>query len=357
MSNPYQPPNPHTPPTPPAEPSDRPPMPTLPPLVLPPPVLPPPVLPTQAVPVPPMPPVPPTTPAQPQDAAPNPYAPNPYAPDPFAPPVDAGHAPAGHTQAGYAYGYGHPVPPNCRICGGMPAANVTVYGHQGLIVLMRFLRQPGPYCRVCGTATVRQLSQYTLLRGWWGYLSPLFTLIALLRTRSAYQKIRQLPPPAPGTHGQQLDPGTPLTKRGAIWMLLVPLVSVAASITVLALLLAGLGGPAAGDDVVGTSVLNAAGGDCLRDSNGAAIQNQADPEVAVVPCSDNKAQYRVLGRVASLEDPATACAGYPAATTYYAHPNAGDSFVLCLAPNTPGSAPSSTPDDTSGGGSGAPASV
>ncbi|WP_329566064.1 LppU/SCO3897 family protein [Kitasatospora sp. NBC_01266] len=306
------------------------------------------------------------SPAQPQDTAPNPYAPGPYPPNPYAQPADAafaqpgsaqpGYAQAGYAQPGYAYDYGYgypPVPPACRVCGGMPAADVTVYGHQGLIVLMRFLRQPGPYCQVCGTATVRQLSQYTLLRGWWAYLSPLFTLIALLRTRSAYQKIRQLPPPAPGTHGPQLDPGTPLTKRGAIWMLLVPLVSVVASITVLALVLVGLANSDGTDNVVGTSVLNANGGDCLRDANGAAIQNQTNPDVTVVPCGDTHAQYRVLGRVASLDNPADACSVYPAATTYYAHPNAGDSFVLCLAPNTPGNAPSSTPDDTSGDGSSA----
>ncbi|MGF1427943.1 LppU/SCO3897 family protein [Kitasatospora sp. LaBMicrA B282] len=300
-----------------------------------------------AAPVPPAPTMPPpvfaTPPAPPVAPAPPTAAPvfaAPAPPNPFAAPTPS---------VSYDYGYGYqPATPACRVCGGMPAVETTVHGHQGLVVVMRFLRQPGPYCRVCGTATVRHLSQYTLLRGWWAYLSPLFTLIALLRTRSAYQKIRRLPEPVPGTHGPQLDPGKPLTKRGAIWMLLLPVAALVTAITLPVVLLAGGSG---GDTVAGTSVLKANGGDCLSNFKGVATQAETGPDVVVVPCTDKHAQYQVLGRVVSMDDPANACSLYPAATSWYQHKDASDSFVLCLAANTPGAAPTpgSTPDDTSGG--------
>ncbi|GAB2689051.1 hypothetical protein GCM10010442_02590 [Kitasatospora kifunensis] len=305
----------------------------------------------------------------PADAVPSPFAaPNPYAapsayasPSPYPAPSPYGApGPYGAPTTPLAYGYpgpgtapmpGMPGTAACRICGGFPAVDVTVRGHQGLIVLMRFLSRPGPYCRVCGTATVREMSQRTLVRGWWGYLSPLFTLIALLRTRSAYQKIRQLPPPAPGTHGPQLDQGTPLTKRGAIWMLLLPVLSVAACITLVALLLGTGNSDNSGSDG-GASVLTANGGDCLRDANGSLGQADAHPDVTVLPCSNPRAQYQVLGRVATIDNPQAACASYRAATSWFLHQDGGNSFALCLAPKDAAIPPPDDPSDSTGGSTG-----
>ncbi|WP_327067984.1 LppU/SCO3897 family protein [Kitasatospora sp. NBC_01302] len=303
-------------------------------------VLPPPVF-AQPTPTPP----PAQAPAQPP-AAPNPYAvPNPYA----APSAYASPNPYGTPAFATAYGYPGPGMPDtpavCRVCGGFPAVDVTVRGHQGVIVLWKFPSRPGPYCQVCGTATVREMAQRTLVRGWWAVLSPLFTLITLLRTRAAYQKIRQLPPPAPGTHGPQLDPGTPLTKRGAIWMLLLPVASVAACITLLVLLVSGANGDDSGP--AGRSVITANGGDCLRDAHGSLGQPDAHPDVTVLPCSSSKAQYRVLAKVATVDDPQGACSGYHAATSWLLHKDGGASFALCLAAKDAPDAPTA-PDGSSG---------
>ncbi|PYC87520.1 hypothetical protein C7C46_04180 [Streptomyces tateyamensis] len=242
-------------------------------------------------------------------------------------------------------GYGQPQLLACRICGGVPAADVTVRGHRGLIVLMRFLRAPGPYCSVCGTAMVRDMSEQTLLRGWWSYLSSLFTLIALLQNRAAYQRLRRLPPPQPGTHGPQLNPGRPLTKRGAIWMLLLPALSLVLAVTLLVVALA-----TAGDAPVDTSndrpVATAKAGDCLYDANGSPGSDDSDASVTVVPCSDKRAHFQVLARVATMEGGSQVCARYRNASKWFSHKDAGYSFVLCLG------APGSIPPTGSNGDSG-----
>ncbi|WP_051966830.1 LppU/SCO3897 family protein [Kitasatospora mediocidica] len=255
--------------------------------------------------------------------------PQPY---PYAPPAQM---PGG----GYPQGY-HPGGPACRICGGFPAVDVTVHGHRGMIVIMRFLRRRGPFCRICGTATVRDMSQQTLLRGWWAYLSSVFTLIALLRNRAAYRKIRQLPPPAPGTHGPQLDPGVPLTRRGAIFMLALPIVSLLLALGLLivqAALFAGTaatktsGGSATGN---GSDVATAKAGDCVHNEHPTTSTEDPTPKLVIVPCGATNAEYKVAGRIDGATDGATACRQqFPSASTWYTRESGGDGFVLCLLPN------------------------
>jgi hypothetical protein len=229
----------------------------------------------------------------------------------------------------------------CRICGGIPAADVTVRGHQGMIVIMRFLSSPGPFCQVCGTAVVRDMSEKTLWRGWWGYISSVMAPVTLLRNRSAYQKLRRLPAPQPGSHGPQLDPGRPLTKRPAIAMLLLPVLAVVLAITLPIVLAASSTG------VTGADVTTAQAGNCLHDSNAGAGANDSDAYVTVVPCSSSQADFQVVARVASMaDDGSAACATYSRATHWFVHHAAGNSFVLCL--GAPGSADTS---GSSGGGS------
>ncbi|MFE9422450.1 hypothetical protein ACFYNO_05740 [Kitasatospora sp. NPDC006697] len=332
---------------------------------VPPPPAAPPVTPPAPPAVPAAPPVPPTAPAGPPappafPPVPPPAVPaqqNPWAAPPQQPPAYGYGAPGqgGQPQPGYgapAYGgypqqagYGTPVMLNCRVCGGFPAADVTVRGHRGMLVLMRFLTSRGPFCQVCGTATVREMSAQTLLKGWWSYLSWLFTLIALIGNRSAYQKIRRLPAPQPGTHGPQLDPGRPLTKRGAIWMLALPVAAVALAIA-LPIALAGSTTPA---EVTGASVDTAQPGDCLHDYNAAGGVDDSKPSVVVVPCSSKSADFKVVARVGTMNDGSSVCSHYSVVTKWFQHQEPTYSYVLCLAPPN---AALSGGDSGSGGSSG-----
>lgn len=111
----------------------------------------------------------------------------------------------------------------CRICGGFPAVEATIRGHQGILVMMRFLHLKGPFCRTCGTAVLRDMTGKTLVQGWWSPLSaPIFTPFTLIWNSVVRAKVKKLPPPAPGQPGPQLDPGAPLLRRPVALGLLVP---------------------------------------------------------------------------------------------------------------------------------------
>ncbi|GAA3974955.1 hypothetical protein GCM10022232_02870 [Streptomyces plumbiresistens] len=97
---------------------------------------------------------------------PPPYQPQPPVPQPaYAPPMPSQPSPyAGTAPVGVMPGPGSV----CEVCGAAPAAAVTVRGHQGMVVIMRFLRREGAFCRTCGTAVFRQMQADTMAQGWWG---------------------------------------------------------------------------------------------------------------------------------------------------------------------------------------------
>ncbi|MEW1655051.1 MULTISPECIES: hypothetical protein [unclassified Streptomyces] len=105
----------------------------------------------------------------------------------------------------------------------MPAADITVRGHQGILIVMRFLSMKGPFCRNCGLALCREMTGKTLWQGWWSPFSLfLFTPFTLLWNLVVRVKLSKLQPPIPGQPGPQLDPGTPLYRRPAALGALIP---------------------------------------------------------------------------------------------------------------------------------------
>jgi len=109
----------------------------------------------------------------------------------------------------------------CRLCGCVPAARTTFRGHQGILVVMRFLSLAGPFCHDCGMATYRRMTGDTLLQGWWGYASSVITPVTVLINLTRRGKVANLPAPVPppdGRHGRPLDPGKPLYARPQTWI-------------------------------------------------------------------------------------------------------------------------------------------
>jgi hypothetical protein len=106
--------------------------------------------------------------------------------------------------------------PQCRLCASVPAVKAKFRGHQGMLVIMRFLSLDGPFCRDCGLATYRTMTSRTLVQGWWGYASFIITPITVLWNLVPRSKVAALPAPRPAAHGQSrrpLDPGEPLLMR------------------------------------------------------------------------------------------------------------------------------------------------
>ncbi|MCY0917140.1 hypothetical protein OS965_02965 [Streptomyces sp. H27-G5] len=185
----------------------------------------------------------------------NPYAQQPGQENPYAQPAQPPQQPAGHGNP-YAQqqpgagapqqpaGHGNPfaagVPPQgapsphvghqapqqgghgCRLCGAQPAAQATVRGHQGMVLMMRSLSVQGPFCRDCGTATVRDMSAKTLWQGWWGPMSLLLTPITVLRNLGPRSTFAGLAAPQGGFR-PALDPGKQLRRRPQALVVSVPM--------------------------------------------------------------------------------------------------------------------------------------
>ncbi|MEU1372069.1 hypothetical protein ABZ442_00205 [Streptomyces triculaminicus] len=217
---------------------------------------------------------------------PHPYASQPYGQPSYGQPpygqpsYGQPYPPSGAQPAAPVWGQQPPLggPPQCEICGGMPAVHATVRGHQGMVVLMRFLKRSGTFCRPCGTALHRRMTADTLWQGWWGPLSMVitpFTVLAnVLGPRGAF---RSLAPPSGGRR-PPLDPGKRVLLRPAALLVTVPVALVVLAVPLLILI-----GVLVGDKPVHLSV-----GDCVR--NNAEWPRQ---DLEAVVCGSSPGLYRV----------------------------------------------------------------
>ncbi|WP_242001874.1 LppU/SCO3897 family protein [Kribbella steppae] len=184
-------------------------------------------------------------------------------------------------------------------------------GHQGMIVVMRFLKLQGPFCRTCGIATVRDMTAKSLWQGWWGIGSMIVNPITMLMNIEPWAKFRKLPEPAPGAPGRPMNPGKPLVQRPAMAMLLLPIALIAAIVVI---------------NLNITTTSEAEVGSCVVNEGTA-----ASPRVKIVDCASSDAEYKVVGKLDDTVDDAKCqqFAGYEAA---YTSEVGSQKYTLCLAP-------------------------
>ncbi|GAA1674520.1 hypothetical protein GCM10009745_16980 [Kribbella yunnanensis] len=199
-------------------------------------------------------------------------------------------------------------PGTCRFCGGFPAVDATVRGHQGMLIVMRWLKLTGPLCKTCGTATVRDMTAKTMVQGWWGIGSAIVTPFVMLSNLGPAQKFKQLPEPQPGQR-PPMDPGKPLFKRPQVFVLLVPIAIIAAIVI---------------GNITTTSTNEAAVGQCVVNSG-----SDSDPDVDVVDCGDAKAQYRIVGKLDNTTDDSR-CEQFPGYEASYTVRERYTRYTLCL---------------------------
>ncbi|TDO46114.1 hypothetical protein EV651_12776 [Kribbella sp. VKM Ac-2571] len=195
----------------------------------------------------------------------------------------------------------------CRFCGGYPAAEATVRGHQGLIIIMRFLKLQGPFCRTCGIASVRDMTAKSLWQGWWGIASSIVNPITMLLNIGPMQKFKGLPEPTPGP-GRPMDPGKPLFQRPAILGLLLPVALIAA------IVFANLNSTESKAKI------------------GACVVNQgtaAKPDVKVVDCTSSEAEYKIVDKIDDSTDDSQC--GEDAEASYV-YQSGSTKYTLCLTP-------------------------
>ncbi|WP_329493164.1 hypothetical protein [Kitasatospora herbaricolor] len=204
--------------------------------------------------------------------------------------------------------------PFCRFCGSVPAVEATIRGHQGFLVIMKFLKLKGPFCRPCGVAVHRKMTADSLWQGWWGIASAVINPVTMLVNLPQRAKINKLGAPVPGAPGRPADPGKPLYRRPAILGLLIPVIAV------------GLIAFQAGRDPSYAEV-----GDCVHNKNVmTAGVSDTHPDVVVLSCSDPDADARIVGKVSGTANGDSACEAYADADGWYTQEEDSRKFTLCL---------------------------
>ncbi|MFF7975317.1 hypothetical protein [Streptomyces sp. NPDC007905] len=184
-----------------------------------------------------------------------------------------------------------------------------------MLVIMRFLRRQGAFCRTCALAIFRDMQADTMVLGWWGPLSVLITPFTLLANLSALSGIKRIPAPVTAGWRPPMDPGKPVFRRPAGVLALIPLAALGLLVlAVPVLFLIGLVAESSGSDHPTLTV-----GSCAR--NDAAWPDQ---DLKPVDCGSAEAQFRVT------DPPSGECAS----GDYLAYPEyskSGD-LSLCLHP-------------------------
>ncbi len=181
--------------------------------------------------------------------------------------------------------------------------------------MMQFVKQPGPFCRDCGTATYRRMTVESALIGWFGIVSMVANPITMLMNIAPARRIRALPAPIPGSPRRPLDPGKPIYRRAGILGLLIPIVGLSVLVF-------------AGSKAEERSASGAEVGDCVVNRHGNR-ENDNNPDVERVDCADPSAQGKVIAKVATGLGSTSAdivCRKYP--TTEFVYTT--DTFTLCL---------------------------
>ena len=105
---------------------------------------------------------------------------------------------------------------------------LTIYEHNGYLILMTFKNLKGPFCRNCGLHVWRRMTDATLLRGWLGFLSFFIAPLTALVNVVNLGKLTSLPPPAPGSGVRPpADPGPGMLHRAGVYVYAAVLVVVA----------------------------------------------------------------------------------------------------------------------------------
>ncbi|MEU4212356.1 hypothetical protein AB0F13_20550 [Streptomyces sp. NPDC026206] len=203
---------------------------------------------------------------------------------------------------------------SCEICGGVPAVRATVRGHQGMVVLMRFLKRSGVFCGSCGTSLHRKMTADTLYQGWWSPLSLIFTPITVLANVLGPRPVfRRLGPPSGGRQ-RPLDPGKRVLLRPAALVFALPIALVVLAVPLL-MVIGLIAGDAKPDQL---SV-----GDCVRNNSTWPAQ-----DLEAVVCGSSPDQYRVSQE---LTGPGDTCKADGPEIPYIGDPKySANGHTLCL---------------------------
>ena len=116
-----------------------------------------------------------------------------------------------------------PSEDECRFCGSSPACEATLRQETGMVLVRRRRWLTGPFCRSCGIAMFREVTNRTLLTGWWGVLSFFANLLTIAGNLGARRRFGQLSSPQPNPAvatwlSAPIPVGRPVFQRSGIWV-------------------------------------------------------------------------------------------------------------------------------------------
>jgi hypothetical protein len=128
-----------------------------------------------------------------------------------------------------------PGPGECAVCGCTPATPTRFRRQSGFLVMSQQWTENVSYCKDCATAAFRRCQDWCMTRGWWGFISSIINIFAVLGNADQMRRLSTMPratnrDPQVWSHLQQpADPGRPLSRRPGAYITgaLVTLVALA----------------------------------------------------------------------------------------------------------------------------------
>lgn len=126
--------------------------------------------------------------------------------------------------------YRDPTEHECQLCGSTPAVPARFRSETGKIIWRTRRWLDGWFCRDCGLAVFREMTNRTLITGWWGVLSFFVNWLTLARNVFARAKVARLSPPQSRDPlvvtplSGPLSPGASLFARPGVYVAAVVLV-------------------------------------------------------------------------------------------------------------------------------------
>lgn len=146
-----------------------------------------------------------------------------------------------------------PSSSECQLCGSAPAAAVTLRREVGIVLVRQSHVLDGVYCRSCGISLFREMTDKTMVRGWWGFISFFVNWFTIARNVAARVALGHLDEPEPNPDVRASLP-EPLVTGRPVLLRLGPLVTVALIVGVVVLFAMDDGRDPVPSDAVGTCV-------------------------------------------------------------------------------------------------------
>jgi hypothetical protein len=213
---------------------------------------------------------------------------------------------AEHADAGFPrWGHGES---SCGICGWGPARSVKFNSVSGWIIFWRWFTFEADCCRRCGIALYNENQRSLLLKGWWGFISPLATVVAFVGNLARVGAVKALDEPM-GRYPYAITPlQIPLVFSTPWWKRPASLAATATALTAITVIIcAALSAPAKTAYVPApastSGPITGLVGSCWADT--------ADMTVSQVGCDDPSASWIAYAEEPRQADQTTLCSVGP----------------------------------------------